>query len=210
MYLSRQEQKLDNMFDPLEIIKTVGLLGIFIIVFAESGLFFGFFLPGDSLLFTAGIFASQGFINIWMLIALCAIAAILGDSVGYWTGSKMGRKLFEKDAGFFFKKKRLYDAEHFYKKHGAYTLIMARFIPVIRTFAPIVAGIARMKYHTFFIYNIVGAVLWSIAVVSLGYFLGNLIPNPDTYILPIIILMVIVSSMPVAMKYFKHRIAQDE
>ncbi len=188
------------MLDPITIVKTVGLIGICLIIFAESGLFFGFFLPGDTLLFTAGIFASQGFMSITLLVILCSLSAILGDSVGYWFGKKMGRKLFERDAGFFFKKKRLEDAEEFYKKHGTFTIIIARFIPIIRTFAPIVAGIGNMQYRTFIAYNMFGGILWATAMLSLGYFLGSIIPNPDAYILPIVFLIFVISFLPLILR----------
>lgn len=191
------------MLDPVIIIKAVGVIGIILIIFAETGLFFGFFLPGDSLLFTAGIFASQGFINLEVLIIGGIIAAILGDSVGYWSGKKYGRKLFEKDSGFFFKKQRLYDAEEFYEKHGKVTIIIARFVPIIRTFAPIVAGIGKMHYLTFISYNIFGGVIWVGGMSLLGYFLGGLIPDPDKYILPIALLIIFISVVPILIKVIK-------
>ena len=193
----------ENMLDPIVLIKTVGLVGIILIVFAETGLFFGFFFPGDSLLFTAGIFASQGFFNLEVLLIGCVIAAVLGDSVGYWSGKKYGRKLFERDSGFFFKKQRLYDAEAFYEKHGKLTIIIARFVPIIRTFAPIVAGIGKMHYGTFISYNVFGGVVWASGMILLGYFLGNLIPNPDKYILPIAGLIILISVVPILIKALK-------
>ncbi|MDE2030737.1 MAG: DedA family protein [Patescibacteria group bacterium] len=188
------------MLDPITIIKTVGVIGVFLIIFTETGLFFGFFLPGDTLLFTAGIFASQGFMSLPFLIIISSVAAILGDTTGYMTGKHMGRKLFERDAGFFFKKKRLKDAEDFYEKHGKYTIIIARFIPMIRTFGPIVAGIGKMRYKTFITYNIIGGIFWTTLMLSLGYFLGTIIPNPDKYILPVIFLIVVISFMPLIFK----------
>jgi membrane-associated protein len=192
------------MLDPITIIKAVGLIGIFLIVFAESGLFFGFFLPGDTLLFSAGLFASQGYFSIQFLIIGCIVAAILGDSVGYFTGKKMGRKLFERDASFFFNKNRIQDAEKFYKKYGAVTLILARFIPLIRTFAPIVAGVAHMKYSIFLLNNIIGGVLWTTVVTLLGYYFGSLIPNPDRYLLPIVIFIICISFLPFFIKIIHH------
>lgn len=194
------------MLDPLIIIKAVGVIGIIFIVFAETGLFFGFFFPGDSLLFTAGILASQGFLSIYVLVFGCIIAAILGDSIGYWSGKKYGRKLFDRDSGFFFKKQRLYDAELFYEKHGKYTIIIARFVPIIRTFAPIVAGIGKMKYSTFISYNIFGGIVWIVGLLLLGYFLGGLIPNPDKYIIPIAFLIVIISFLPIAWRIVRSKI----
>lgn len=197
------------MLDPILIIKTVGIIGVIFIVFAETGLFFGFFFPGDSLLFTAGIFASQGFFSIWLLLVCCILAAILGDSVGYWSGRKYGRKLFDRDAGFFFKKKRLYDAELFYEKHGKSTIIIARFVPVIRTFAPIVAGIGNMRYFSFISYNIFGGILWVSGMLLFGYFLGSIIPNPDTYIIPIALLIIILSFMPIVFKMIRFKFGRQ-
>lgn len=188
------------MIDPILIIKTVGIIGVILIIFAETGLFFGFFFPGDSLLFTAGILASQGILSIEVLLIGCILAAIIGDSVGYWSGKKYGRKLFDRDSGFFFKKQRLHDAEEFYEKHGKLTIIIARFVPIIRTFAPIVAGIGKMHYRTFIFYNIFGGIFWVSSMTMLGYFLGSLIPNPDKYILPIALLIIVISVVPVGLK----------
>lgn len=183
-------------FDLTEIIKTVGYIGIWAIVFTESGLLFGFFLPGDSLLFTAGFLASQGYLNIWILILGCFIAAVTGDSVGYYIGHKYGKRLFNKDDSLLFHKDHLVKAQAFYKKHGGKTIILARFMPFIRTFAPVVAGIGDMKYSSFLTYNIIGGVLWAIGVTYAGYVLGNLIPDVDKYLLPAIGLIVIISVSP--------------
>jgi membrane-associated protein len=193
------------MLDPILIIQTVGLIGIIFIIFAETGLFFGFFFPGDSLLFTAGILASQGIFNIYEIIIFCTLAAIIGDSIGYWSGKKYGRRLFEREAGFFFKKQRIYDAEKFYEKHGKYTIIIARFVPIIRTFAPIVAGIGNMHYYTFISYNIFGGIVWVSALSLLGYFLGGMITNPDKYIIPIAALIVLISFIPIILKIVKEK-----
>ena len=133
------------------------------------------------------------------------MAAVLGDFVGYWTGKKFGRKLFEKDKGFFFKKKRLIETEEFYEKHGRFTIIIARFVPIVRTFAPIVAGIGRMKYKTFTSYNIVGGILWVSLMIMAGYFLGSLVPNLDKYIIPIALLIIFISVIPVIIKFFPKR-----
>jgi len=198
------------MLDPILIIKTVGIIGIIFIVFAETGLFFGFFLPGDSLIFTAGIFASQGFFDIKILLISCIVAAIIGDSVGYWSGKKYGRRLFDRDSGFFFKKKRLYDAELFYEKHGKSTIIIARFVPIIRTFAPIVAGIGNMNYPLFISYNIFGGIFWVSAMLLLGYFLGSLIPNPDAYIIPVALFIILISVFPLVFKVLKNKISNKK
>jgi membrane-associated protein len=194
-----------GILDPIFIIKAVGVIGIILIVFAETGLFFGFFLPGDSLLFTAGIFASQGFFGIEVLLFGCILAAILGDTVGYWSGKKYGRQLFDRDRGFFFRKKRLYDAEIFYEKHGKSTIIIARFVPIVRTFAPIVAGIGNMNYKSFVSYNIFGGVVWVSGLLLLGYFLGGLIPNPDKYIIPIAFLIIVLSFLPIISKMIRFK-----
>lgn len=185
------------------LIETVGYLGLFIIVFAESGLFFGFFLPGDSLLFTAGFLASQGFFSIWILIAIVTVAAILGDSVGYWFGRKAGGYLYTREDSRFFKKKHLEQGRIFYENHGTKTIILARFVPIIRTFAPIVAGTARMNYRIFLIWNIVGGLIWTFSVTLLGYFLGSRIPNVDQYLLPIVLGIVVVSFLPIVIKILR-------
>ena len=191
--------------DLIELIKTVGYLGLFSIVFAESGLFFGFFLPGDSLLFTAGFLASQGFLNIWVTLILVFIAAVTGDSVGYLFGKKVGPALFKKEDSRFFKKEHLLKAEKFYEKNGAKTIILARFLPFVRTFAPIVAGVANMNYGKFIRYNIIGGFGWSFGLTLGGYFLGRVIPNADKYLLPIIALIIIVSVAPTAWHLIKER-----
>lgn len=183
-------------FDLIELIQTVGYVGMFSIVFAESGLFFGFFLPGDSLLFTAGLLASQGYFHIWVLVPLMVVAAVLGDNAGYWTGKKLGSWLMRQKDSFFFKKRYLIDAQHFYEKHGGKALILARFIPAVRTFAPIAAGIANMHYDKFFFNNIIGAIVWAAGMTVGGYFLGKIIPDADKYLLPIIGVIVIVSLVP--------------
>lgn len=184
------------MFDLENFIKAVGYIGVFAIVFTESGLLFGFFLPGDSLLFTAGFLASQGYLDIAVLAFGCFIAAVTGDSVGYLIGHRLGRKLFSKEDSFFFHKDHLVRAEMFYKKNGGKAIVLARFMPFVRTFAPIVAGIGAMKYSQFLFYNVLGAVLWAIGVTYAGYFLGNAIPDVDKYLLPIIGFIILISATP--------------
>ncbi len=196
---------LHDIIDPLTIIRTLGLLGVVLIVFAESGLFFGFFFPGDSLLFTAGFLASQNLISIWWLLILCFIAAVAGDSVGYSFGKKTGPMLFVKEDSLFFKKKHVEKAHAFYEKHGKKTIIFARFIPVVRTFAPIVAGVAQMEYKTFLKYNIIGGFIWSCGMLGLGYGLGNIVPNAEKYLTPIIIVIVLTSFIPAIIEFFKHK-----
>ncbi len=183
-------------FDLITFIRAAGYFGILAIVFAESGLFFGFFLPGDSLLFTAGFLASQGYFNIFILIILCFVGAVLGDSVGYAFGKKTGSMLFVKEDSIMFKKSHLERARIFYETHGGKTIVLARFMPIIRTFAPIIAGVGIMKYPVFLFYNVIGAALWAIGLPFLGYFLGNIIPDVDKYIIPIVIVIIIASITP--------------
>lgn len=179
-----------------ELIRAAGLVGLFGIVFAESGLLIGFFLPGDSLLFTAGFLASQGFFNILVLAAICFAGAVLGDSFGYAFGKKIGPKIFNKEESFLFHKKHLERARDFYEKYGGKTIVIARFMPVVRTFAPILAGVGQMRYRTFLFYNILGGVFWAIGLTFLGYWLGSVIPNVDRYIVPLVLLIIILSFLP--------------
>lgn len=175
---------------------TLGLIAIFAIIFAESGLLIGFFLPGDSLLFSAGFLASRGFLDIWWLMIGCFIAAVLGDSVGYAFGRRVGKRLFHRQDSVFFHKDNLEKAKAFYEKHGKKTIIIARFMPVVRTFAPIVAGIGDMHYRTFVTYNILGGLLWAVGLPIAGYFLGKLIPDVDKYLIPIVVFIVFISVAP--------------
>lgn len=202
-------------FDLFEILRSFGPYAtaiIFMIIFAESGLFFGFFLPGDSLLFSAGFLASQGFMNIWVLCIGSFIAAVLGDSVGYWFGHKYGKKLFTSDESWLFNKQHIVRAEEFYKKHGKKTIILARFVPAVRTFAPIVAGIGSMEYHTFISYNVIGGFLWAVGMTLAGYFLGSLMPadKVEKYLLLIIAGIVLISIVPVIIHYFQERAAHKK
>lgn len=184
------------MLSLLEILPLIGYAGITGIIFAESGLLIGFFLPGDSLLFTAGFLASQGIFNIALLCALAFIAAVTGDSVGYWFGHKVGRRMFQREDSFFFHKHHLLRAERFYQEHGGKTIVLARFLPVVRTFAPIVAGIGTMPYQNFVAYNLIGGALWGIGMPLAGYFLGSAIPDVDRYLIPIIIGIIVLSLLP--------------
>ncbi len=173
-----------------------GHLTLWAIIFAESGLLVGFFLPGDSLLFTAGFLASQQFLDIRLLIIGAFIGAVVGDNVGYATGHKFGRKLFHREDSWLFHKKHLVSAQMFYQKHGKKAIVLARFMPIVRTFAPIVAGIGSMNYRTFMVYNLGGGLLWTVGISLLGYFLGKVIPGVDQYLLPAVVLIVIVSVAP--------------
>ncbi|MDP3685273.1 MAG: VTT domain-containing protein [bacterium] len=193
------------MFDLREILELVGYAGVFAIVFAESGLLLGFFLPGDSLLFTAGFLASQEVFRIVPLILLCFVAAVSGDSVGYAFGHRIGRKIFTKQDSLLFHREHLHRAERFYAKHGGKTLVLARFLPVIRTFVPILAGVGAMRYARFLAYNILGGFLWAVGLTLLGYFLGSLVPDIDRYLLPIVLGIIILSILPTAFHVLRHR-----
>lgn len=197
-------------FDLVALIKAAGYLGIFFIIFAESGLFIGFFLPGDSLLFTAGFLASQGYLNIALLSFLTFSAAILGDSFGYAFGKKVGVKIFTKEESLFFHKDYLIKAQLFYEKHGGKTIILARFMPVIRTFAPILAGVGNMKYREFIFYNVIGGLLWGLAIPLTGYYLGSLVPNIDKYLIPIILGIIITSVIPPMWEFLKEKHHRDQ
>lgn len=189
--------------DLTTILPTIGLIGVFAIVFAESGLLIGFFLPGDSLLFTAGFLASQNIFNIWHLAIVCFLGAVLGDSVGYLFGHKVGRRLFHRQDSIFFHKDHLAKAEAFYEKHGKKTIILARFMPIVRTFAPIVAGIGAMNYPVFLMFNIIGGFIWAVGLSLAGFWLGKAIPDVDKYLLPIIILIIVLSVLPQAVHILK-------
>lgn len=182
-------------FDLISMIQTVGYVGLFVMVFGESG-FFLFFLPGDSLLFTAGILASQGVFSIWTLLLVFVLAAILGDSAGYWVGKKAGIWLLSQKDRLFFKKSHIHKAQDFYDKHGGKTLILARFIPAVRTFVPVVAGMAKMDYKKFLSYNIIGGIIWGMGLPLLGYALGSQIKDVEHYLLPIIGVIILISFLP--------------
>ena len=191
--------------DLISFIKAAGYIGLFGIVFAESGVLLGFFFPGDSLLFTAGFLASQGYFNIVILTALAFAGAILGDTVGYAFGKRIGPHIFKKEDSFFFRKDFIERARIFYERHGGKTLIFARFMPVIRTFAPILAGVGKMRYGVFLLYNFIGGILWAIGITLLGYFLGTTVPHADRYLIPIIIFIIFTSFLPTIIHFARDR-----
>ena len=191
--------------DLVPLIKAGGYLLIFGFVFAESGLFIGFFLPGDSLLFTAGFLASQGYLNIWILTFGAWCFAVLGDNIGYAFGKRVGVKLFTKEDSWFFNKAHLVKAQKFYEEHGRKTIIVARFMPIVRTFAPIVAGMGNMNYRVFFLYNIIGGFLWGVGVSLMGYILGSTIPGIDQYLIPIILGIIVISLLPPIFHSLRYR-----
>jgi len=191
--------------DILSLVQTFGYLGILAVVFAESGAFFGFFLPGDSLLFTAGLLASQDLLSIWVLLIFVPIAAILGDNFGYWFGAKVGPKIFTREDSFFFHKHHIERTREFYAKYGTKAIVLARFLPVVRTFTPVLAGVGQMPYRTFMKYNILGGLLWSMSMLLLGFSLGSVVPNIDRYILPIIFAIIFISFLPIIREVVIHR-----
>lgn len=190
--------------------QAIAYLLLFLVVFSESGLFFGFIFPGDSLLFGLGIAASQGHLSITLLIICALAAAISGVNVGYIFGKRIGPNLFNRPDSLFFKKKNLQKAHDFYQKYGKNTIILARFTPVVRTFAPIVAGIAEMEYKPFLIYNVIGGLAWVLSMTLLGYFLGNTVPNIDRYVLPIAGVIIVASFMPTVYHLIKYRQADGQ
>lgn len=163
-----------EFLDPETMLATFGTIGLIAIVFAESGLLFGFFLPGDSLLFTAGLLASQGKLNLAVILVGCFVAAVAGDQVGYAFGNRVGPALFRRPDSRFFKQEYVEKAQGYFDRYGSKTIVLARFVPIVRTFAPIVAGVGSMRYRTFVLYNVVGGLLWAVGVTTLGYFLGEI------------------------------------
>lgn len=201
MTLAKNSAILYFMFNIEHVVETFGFFSyliLFVIIFAETGLLIGFFLPGDSLLFAAGFIASQGYLNIVVLCIILFIAAVVGDSVGYAIGHKFGKRLFKREDSFWFHKDHLIRAKNFYDIHGGKTIIIGRFLPIIRTFAPVVAGMSGMEYSKFITYNLIGGVLWAIGMPLAGFFLGQVIPEDkiDVFIIPIVLLIVFISIAP--------------
>lgn len=191
----------------LHFITQLGWVAVLGVVYAESGLLIGFFLPGDSLLFTAGFLVHQNIftINIHAFVALLFVAAVLGDSTGYTFGKRVGRKLFERENTRFFRKENLERAEAFYKKHGPKTIVIARFIPIVRTFAPIVAGVSHMRYRTFLAYNLIGGALWTASFTYLGYFAGQALKNLGVNVEIAAIAIILLSISPIIIHALKDR-----
>ncbi len=179
-----------------------------IIVFAESGLLFGFFLPGDSLLVTAGLLASQGYLNIWELFILLFIMAVAGDTVGYHFGKYTGPKLFKREKSILFAKDHLLKAKAFYDKHGGKTIILARFMPIVRTFAPIVAGAGEMPYGRFLAFNVIGGLFWTGSMLFVGYFLGQTVPGVEDHLHIVIAIVVFLSISPGIYAFIKEKMAK--
>ena len=206
-------QLLDLLLHPRNLIEPFGPLAyliLFAVLFAETGLFAGFFLPGDSLLLVAGVLSAEGTgdytLNIWLVILACVTGAILGNLLGFWFGRRIGRPLFERPDSRFFKRSHLEAADAFYRKYGAITIIAARFMPFVRTFAPIVAGVSDMDRRKFLLYTVIGAVLWGAGLPLAGYVLGEAMGNTlDDLLLPIIIVIVVLSLLPPAIAGWRAR-----
>ena len=204
---------LQHLVDPVKLLREGGFYLLLFVVFAETGLFFGFFLPGDYLLFLAGMFVATNKldVSIYVLIAGLIAAAVAGNFVGYWFGKKTGPVLYQRNDSIFFKKRFLRAAEVYYKKQGAFALIMGRFIPIVRTFAPIIAGIVRLDFRKFALYNIIGAFLWISSLTLLGFFLGRRFEKEiDDYLLYIIVGFIVITTIPLILTYVKRIIGPDK
>jgi len=196
---------LHQVYDVEGIIRAGGLALLLVIVFAETGLLVGFFLPGDSLLVTAGVFAAAGHLDVWAILLGVSAAAVVGDQVGYFIGLRTGPRIFTREDSLLFKRAHLMRAHAFYEKHGGKTIILARFIPVIRTFAPVVAGVGEMEYRRFVSYNVVGGVLWVWSTTLLGYSLGRVVPDIDRHIHVVIVVVIFLSILPGIIEFFRAR-----
>jgi membrane-associated protein len=201
-----------ELVNPESIIRYGGVSLLLFVVFAETGLFVGFFLPGDSLMFTAGLLCSTGLIKmpVIMLIVLLICAAVTGNMVGYSFGKKVGPFLFKRKSGLFFRHDHLVVAKNFYVKHGRKALILSRFLPIVRTFAPIVAGIVRLGYIKFFLSNLIGAILWVSTLVLIGFFLGRYVPATKEYLEYIVLFLIVITSIPFLISYIKRRFKKNE
>jgi membrane-associated protein len=205
-------QVLTDLFHRLsnlpELVQWAGLFGIAAIIFSETGLLVGVFLPGDSLLVTAGLFAAKGYLNIYALAPTLTLAAICGNSVGYFIGRSSGPRIFNRENSFFFNKKHAIRAHQFYEKHGRKTIVLAQFMPIIRTFAPVIAGVGGMKFRQFIAFNIIGAFFWIWSMLGIGYFLGNTIPGIDQHIEIVVIIVVFISILPGIISWYRARRAR--
>lgn len=196
-----------QLTDVRYLVQAGGYIGLTLIIFAETGLLIGFFLPGDSLIVTAGLLSAQPQfgLHIWLLGLLLTIAAIVGNSLGYAIGKYSGPRLFTRDDSLLFKKKHLIRAHEFYQKHGGKTLVLARFMPIVRTFVPVVAGMAAMNYRSYTAYNVLGAVLWIWSMLFIGFVLGRYIPGVENHIEKVIIAVIIVSLLPGLISWRRER-----
>jgi membrane-associated protein len=196
---------LHALYDVEGIIRWGGMVMLVAIVFAETGLMVGFFLPGDSLLVTAGVFAAAGHLDILALLGFVTIAAVVGDQVGYYIGYKTGPRIFRREDSLLFRREHLLRAKHFYEKHGGKTIILARFMPIVRTFAPVVAGVGAMEYRRFVTFNVVGGVAWVFSMCLLGFSLGHAVPDIDKHIHVVIAVVIFLSILPGIIEYWRSR-----
>jgi membrane-associated protein len=207
------EQLLQALTDPAalyELVRWGGYVALTAIVFTETGLLIGFFLPGDSLLITAGLVAAAGGLEIWLLNVLLSVAAIVGDSVGYAIGYRAGPHIFTREDSRWFNKKHLVRTREFYERHGGKTIILARFIPIIRTFAPVVAGVGRMDYRRFLAFNVLGGIGWVCGLTWAGYLLGQTIPDIGRYIHVVIVVVIVLSLIPIGVEWWRARAGRDD
>ena len=195
------------MHDLTQAILSASYLGIFLIVFAETGLLVGFFLPGDSLLIAAGLLAAapDSGLNLWAVMAAVVAGGIIGCSAGYWIGQRFGPAVFSNQNSRFFKPEYVVEAQKFFVKYGALAVILARFVPIVRTLVPTLAGVSRMPFGLYTLYNIIGALLWGVGLTALAYYLGQLIPDLDKYILLIVAVVLVVSVIPIVLKFLQAR-----
>ncbi|QQL49692.1 DedA family protein [Mucilaginibacter ginkgonis] len=205
-------EHLHNITDAKTIISQGGFYLVLIVVFAETGLFFGFFLPGDYLLFMAGLFCATGVldVSVYVLVSSLIIAGILGNYMGYWFGYRAGPMLFKRDDSLFFKKRYVVAAEHFYEKYGGMALILGRFFPIIRTFAPIFAGVVKVKFGKFTLYNIIGSLAWVVTLTLTGYFLGKRYPELKNYLQYIVLGLITVTTIPLLLTFFRKGFASKD
>ena len=196
------------MFDVTHLVQVGGLLLVGLFVFAEVGLLLGFFLPGDTLLIAAGIYAKQGKLSLAALIIVCIVAAIAGDNLGYYIGRKLGPKLFTKDDGLLFRHDHIAKAEHVYERYGSKALLVTHFIAIVRTFMPLMAGAAHMPYRRFFMFDAIGDIFWAVSVTLAGYYVGSRIPNVDRYILLALLFVVLASLLPAIYHFARTQLAK--
>jgi len=194
-----------RIYDVEALVRVGGLMALIAIVFVETGLFVGFFLPGDSLLVTAGLFAARGDLGLWSIFLFVSLAAIVGDTVGYTIGARTGPKIFTREDSLLFHKKHLITTKEFYDRYGGVTIIIARFMPIVRTFAPLVAGVGGMEYRRFVFYNVAGGIGWVVTMTSLGYFLGKAVPGIDRHIDVVIAVVIFLSLLPAIIKFARDR-----
>jgi membrane-associated protein len=199
-----------KIYDVESLVRVGGIIGLSVIVFTETGLLIGFFLPGDSLLVTAGLFAARGDLHLPTLLVALSLASIAGDTVGYNIGARAGPKLFNRQNSLLFNRKHLITTKEFYERHGPFTIVIARFVPILRTFAPVVAGIGAMEYKRFLAYNVVGGFGWVLLTVLGGYFLGQMVPNIHDHLHKVIAVVIVLSLLPAVIKVAREKLKSQE